>query len=200
MLAQAMNGISSSAKLASHDSHAELLRAVALCHPRYSGLHPVTFVPDLDCSPAWLRWKETVLIPVLLPGLQKARIACATGDVRVLATCDWAIEVGLPPDLRSASRAPGAALMEDYAPPRHERPWSRYRTWIASGEVPGHLTIVCALRASAFCLPAAALAAAYIFLEARAGLPHDGMPLWLKTVADCLSGEDSLGAFSLKAA
>jgi hypothetical protein len=200
MLAGAMNGTGDSLTIVSHDSHAELLRAAALCHPCYTGLHPVTFAPDSGCSPVWRRWKEAVLVPVLLPELRKARIACAEGDVRALADCDRAIDAGLPADLKRLSRTSGEALLEDYAPPRHERSWSRYRDQLASGEVPGHLGIVCALRASAFCLSASSLTTAYIFLEAQAGLSNDGMPLWLKMVSDCLSGGNSFGAFSLRAA
>ena len=57
-----------------------------------------------------------------------------------------------------------------------------------SGEVPGHLAILCGLRAAAFHLPPAAMTGAYIFLEAKGGLPRSGIALWVSMVERLPSG------------
>jgi hypothetical protein len=200
MLAELMKGTDGSGTFQADDSHIELLRAVVLCHPGWVGLRRVTFAPDMRSSPTWLHWKERVLVPVLLPGMEEARFACAAGDCRALAVCDSAIDSALPPDLREASRVAGTALMEGYSAPKSEKFWSRYRTLLISGEVPGHLAIVCALRGAAFHLPPTAMTSAYIFLEAKGGLPLSGMALWVDMVGDCLTRRHSLKNSNLRAA
>ena len=187
MLAQLMRGTNGSGAFQTSDSHVELLRAVALCHPGWSGLRRATFAPDHRSSPAWLHWKEKVFVPVLLPRAEEAQAACAAGDSRALAACDSAIDCALPSDLREASRVAGAALMDGYSAPKSEKFWTRYRALRNSGEVPGHLAVVCALRATAFHLSPAAMVSSYIFLEAKGGLPRGGIPLWVNMVGDCLA-------------
>jgi hypothetical protein len=182
-----MRGTNGSGALQTDDSYGELLRAVVLCHPGWSGLRCATFAPDLRSSPEWLHWKEKVFAPVLLPGMEEARAACVAGDSRALAACDAAIDCALAPDPREASRIAGGALMQAYSAPKSEKFWSRYRTLQTSGGVPGHLAIVCALRATAFHLPPAAMLSAYIFLEAKGGLPLGGIALWANMVGDCLA-------------
>ena len=182
-----MRGTNGCGTFQTDDSHIELLRAVALCHPGWPGLRPTTFVPDECSSPEWLHWKEKVFVPVLLPAMEEAQFACAAGDCRALAACDNAINSALPPDLREASGVAGAALMERYSAPKFEKFWTRYRSLLISGEVPGHLAIVCALRGVAFHLPPAAMMSAYIFLEAKGGLPLGGIALWVNMAGDCLA-------------
>jgi hypothetical protein len=187
MLAELMRGTNGFGAFQTNDSHVELLRTVALCHPGWSGLRRATFAPDLRSSPAWLDWKENVFVPVLLPRTEEAQAACAAGDPRTLAVCDRAIDCALPPDLREASRVAGAVLMDGYSTPKSEKLWARYRALRISDEVPGHLAVVCALRATAFHLSPAAVMSAYIFLEAKGGLPHGGIALWTNMVGDCLA-------------
>ena len=200
MLAQFMSGTNVSGTFQADDSHVELLRAVVLCHPGWAGLRRITFAPDMRCSPTWLRWKEEVFAPVLLQGMEGAHFACAAGDCRGLAVFDSAIDSALPPDLGKASRVAGAALMEGYSAPKSEKLWPRYRTLVISGDVPGHLAILCALRGAAFHLPPAAIASAYIFLEAKGGLPRSGIALWVRMVGDCLTKRHGLKNSNLRAA
>ena len=195
-----MRGTNGSGTFQADDSHIELLRAVALCHPGWAGLRCITFAPDMGSSPAWLRWKERVFAPVLLPEMEGAHFACAAGDCRALAVFDGAIDSALPPDLRKASRIAGAALMKGYSAPKSEKLWPRYRTLLISGEVPGHLAILCALRGTAFHLPPAAMTGAYIFLEAKGGLPRSGIALWVSMVGDCLTARHGLKNSNLRAA
>jgi UreF len=200
MLARYMRGVNGFSVLRSDGSHIELLRAVVLCHPGWDRLARTTFVPDRRSSPSWLKWKERVFAPVLLSGMEGARFASAAGDCQALAICDNAIDCGLPPHLRDASRLAGAALMQGYSAPRSERLWMRYGALLRSGEVPGHLAIVCALRAVAFFLSPGAMVSAYVLLEARAGLPCDEAALWVNMVGDCLAARHSLNDSNLRAA
>jgi UreF-like urease accessory protein len=200
MLAHLMKGSNGFGAFQAGDSHIELLRAVVLCHPGWAGLRRITFAPELCSSPAWLHWKERVFVPVLLPGMEQAFSACAAGDCRALSVCDRAIDCALPPDLGGASRVAGAALMEAYSAPKSEKFWSRYRVLLTSREVPGHLAIVCALRGAAFHLPPIAMTSAYVFLEAKGGLPLSGIALWVNMVGDCLKRRHSVENSSPRAA
>ena len=200
MLAELMRGTNGSSAFQEDDSHIELLRAVVICHPGWARVHPITFAPDRRCSPAWSHWKEKVFTPVLLPGIEGAHSVCASGDCRALAALDGAIDSALPPELREASRVAGSALMEGYSAPKSEKLWPRYRALLISGEVPGHLAILCGLRAAAFHLPPAAMTGAYIFLEAKGGLPRSGIALWVSMVGDCLAVRRGLKNSNLRAA
>jgi hypothetical protein len=182
------------------DSQIELLRAVMLCHPGWERLATATFVADINSSCSWLHWKERVFVPVLLSGMQRAQLAATAGDWRSLAICDKAIDAALAPDLAGASRAAGAALLENYSAPKSERLWMRYRSLQRSGEVPGHLAVVCAVRAVAFHLSLWAMVSAYLFLEAKTGLPRDGLASWLNMVGDCLTAPQSPKSSDLRAA
>ena len=195
-----MRGINDDGFYQADDSQIELLRAVVLCHPGWDRLAAATFVPDSSSPRSWLQWKERVFVPALLLGMERARFAAAAGDCRSLAICDNAINAALAPDLANASRAAGAALMEEYSPPKTERLWMRYRSLQSSGEVPGHLAVVCAVRAVAFHLSPWAMLSAYVFLEAKAGLPRDGFASWLNMVADCLTARQSPKSSDLRAA
>ena len=195
-----MRGINDDGFYQADDSQIELLRAVVLCHPGWDRLAAATFVPDSSSPRSWLQWKERVFVPALLLGMERARFAAAAGDCRSLAICDNAINAALAPDLANASRAAGAALMEKYSPPKTERLWMRYRSLQSSGEVPGHLAVVCAVRAVAFHLSPWAMLSAYVFLEAKAGLPRDGFASWLNMVADCLTARQSPKSSDLRAA
>jgi hypothetical protein len=195
-----MRGINGFGVFRADDSHIELRRAVVLCHPGWDRLARTTFVPDRRFSPSWLQWKEKVFAPVLLLGMEGAQFASAAGDCRALAMCDNAIDAALSPDLRDASRIAGSALMNEYSAPKSEKLWTRYRALLNSGEIPGHLAIVCALRAVAFHLSPAAMVSAYVFLEARAGLPCDGAALWANMVGDCLMARHELKGSNLRAA
>jgi len=200
MLSQLMRGTNCSGTFQADDSHIELLRAVVLCHPGWAGLRRITFAPDMRSSPTWVHWKEKVFAPVLLPGMEGAHFACAAGDCRALTLFDSAIDSALPPDLRKASRVAGAGLMKGYSAPKSEKLWARYRTLLISGEAPGHLAILCALRGTAFHLPPAAMTSAYIFLEAKGGLPRGGIALWVSMVGDCLTTRHGLKKSNLRAA
>jgi hypothetical protein len=200
MLARHMRGANGFGVFRAGDSHIELLHAVVLCHPGWDRLVRTTFVPDKRSSPSWLQWKEEVFAPVLLSGMEGAQFASAAGDCRALAICDNAIDAALSPDLRDASRVAGSALMKGYSAPKSERLWTRYRALLSSGEIPGHLAVVCALRAVAFHVSPVAMVSAYVFLEARAGLPRDGAALWVNMVGDCLTARPRLKGSNLRAA
>ena len=200
MLADLMKGTNGSGAFQGGDSQIELLRAVVLCHPGWASVGPITFAPDKGCSPTWLPWKEKVFAPVLLPAIEEARSACASGDCRALASLDHALDSSLAPELRAGSRVAGSALMEGYSAPKAEKLWPRYRALLVSGEAPGHLAILCGLRAAAFHLPPAAMTSAYVFLEAKGGLPRSGLAFWVSMVSDCLMARDVPKNSNLRAA
>jgi urease accessory protein UreF len=147
-----------------------------------------------------LNWKEGVFTAVFLPRIEEARFASSAGDWQSLAVCDQAIDSALPSDLRKASSLAGQRLLEQYSAPRSEKLWPRYQALVASRQVPGHLAILCALRAATFHLSPAAIVSAYIFLEAKGGLPWSGMSLWVNMVGDCLAKKNNPKTFSLRAA
>jgi hypothetical protein len=195
-----MRGTNGSGTFQADDSYSELLRAVVRCHPGWAGLGSITFASDNRSSPAWLHWKEKLFVPVLLPAIEGARFACAAGDCRALAICDNAIDSALTPGLREASRVAGAALMQGYSAPKSEKLWTRYCALLISGAVSGHLAILCALRGAAFHLPPSAITSAYIFLEAKGGLPRSGVELWVNMVGDCVTELHSPKNSNLRAA
>jgi hypothetical protein len=166
----------------------ELLRAVGLCHPGWNRcLRGVTFSPDLRSCPAWLPWKEEIFATILWPRIEEARSASAIGDLRALVSCDYAVDCALPSSFRVSSSLAGRFLLARYSAPRSERLWQRYQALIGSGKAPGHLAILCALRGAIFHLSSVAISGAYIFLEAKAGLPRSGIELWVNMVGDCLA-------------
>jgi hypothetical protein len=200
MFAEFMRGTNGSNRFDADDAHIELLRAVGLCHPGWTGLRRVTFAPDSGSSPAWLPWKQRVFAAVFLPRIEEARFASEAGDWQALAVCDYAIDSALPPNLRGTSSLAGKALMEEYSAPKSEKLWPRYRALLASSKVPGHLAILCAMRGATFHLSPAAILSAYIFLEAKGGLPRSGIDLWVSMVSDCLAEKRSPKNFNLRAA
>ena len=200
MFAQLMRGTNGSKTFDANDAPIELLRAVGLCHPGWTGLRRLTFSPNRNSSPEWRGWREEVFAAILLPRIQEARSASAAGDWRFLADSDRAIDSALPEQLREASSRAGRLLMEHHGAPKSERLWSRYHALVESEKAPGHLAILCALRGAIFHLSPMAILGAYVFLEAKGGLPRSGMEAWIDMVADCLANKRCPGTSNLRAA
>ncbi|MEI6338051.1 MAG: urease accessory UreF family protein [Verrucomicrobiota bacterium] len=171
------------------DPHLELMRAIRLCHPGWDILRRITFSADVKADPPWRDWRTEVFLPVLRPQLERACLAAATADWRGLAVSDQALDAALPSVAATASRREGVALMRTYPAPTAERLWTKYGGLVATGETPGHLAIVLAVRAAAFHFPPAAVVAAYIFLEAHGGLTARGLAAWMEMVEHCLPGD-----------
>jgi hypothetical protein len=195
-----MTGINGSGFSRADDPRRELLRVVVLCHPGWNNVPATTFAPDARFSPSWLRWREEVLVPVFLPGIEAAQLACARGDCHALSILDHGVDRALSSDQREASRVAGATLMGGFSAPRSEKLWRRYRSLVISGQVPGHLGILCAIRGAAFHLPTSSVMSAYILLEAKGGLPSEGIAMWMTMVFDCLKARCRLGTPNLRAA
>lgn len=195
-----MTGINGSNAFDTANARAELLRAVGLCHPGWNRLRGLTFSPDSSSCPAWLPWKERVFATILWPRIAEARSACAAGDLRALADCDQAIDSALPAGSRAPSSRAGRLLVAHYSAPKSERLWRRYHALIGSGEAPGHLATLCALRGAIFHLSSIAISGAYIFLEAKGGLPRSGVDLWVNMVVDCLTTQCGPKISGLRAA
>ena len=195
-----MTGTNGSNAFDNANARGELLRAVGLCHPGWSSLRGLTFSPDSSSCPAWLPWKEGIFATILWPRIAEARSACAAGDLRALADCDQAIDSALSASFRAASSRAGRFLLAHYSAPKSERLWRRYHALIGSGDAPGHLATVCALRGAIFHLSSLGISGAYIFLEAKAGLPRSGADLWVSMVVDCLAIECGPKVSGLRAA
>ena len=195
-----MTGTNGSNAFDNANARVELLRAVGLCHPGWSRLRGLTFSPDSSSCPAWLPWKEGIFATILWPGIAEARSACAAGDLRAVADCDKAIDSALPANFRAASSRAGRFLLAHYSAPKSERLWRRYHALIGSGDAPGHLATVCALRGAIFHLSSLGISGVYIFLEAKAGLPRSGVDLWVSMVVDCLTIECGPKVSGLRAA
>ena len=195
-----MTGTNGSNAFDNANARGELLRAVGLCHPGWSSLRGLTFSPDSSSCPAWLPWKEGIFATNLWPRIAEARSACAAGDLRALADCDQAIDSALSASFRAASSRAGRFLLAHYSAPKSERLWRRYNALIDSGDAPGHLATLCALRGAIFHLSSVGISGAYIFLEAKAGLPRSGVDLWVSMVVDCLTTQCGPKISGLRAA
>ena len=195
-----MTGTNGSTAFDNANARVELLRAVGLCHPGWNRLRGLTFAPDSRSCPTWLPWKERIFSTILWPRIAEARSACAAGDLRALADCDQAIDSALPASFRASSSRAGRFLLSHYSTPKSERLWRRYHALIDSGDAPGHLAMLCALRGAIFHLSSIAISGAYIFLEAKAGLPRSGVDLWVSMVADCLTTQCGPKISGLRAA
>jgi UreF-like urease accessory protein len=195
-----MTGTNGSNAFENAKARVELLRAVGLCHPGWNRLRGLTFSPDSSSSPAWLPWKERIFAAILWPRIAEARSAGAAGDLRALADCDQAIDSALPASFRAPSSRAGRFLLAHYSAPKSEKLWRRYHALIGSGDAPGHLATLCALRGAIFHLSSIAVSGAYIFLEAKSGLPRSGMDLWVSMVVDCLTTECGPKISGLRAA
>jgi hypothetical protein len=178
----------------------ELLRALVLCHPGWSRLGSITFAPEMRFSPSWRRWKETVFVPVILPAIEGAQFAFARGDCQGLGICDKRIDAALPPNQKQASQRAGAALAQSYSVPKSEKLWARYRALVISGELPGHLAVLCAIRGTAFHLAQFSILSAYIFLEAKGGLQREEVTMLMSMVRDCLGERHDIKPSKLRAA
>jgi len=165
------------------------MRAVRLCHPGWDALRRITFSSAPNLTPPWQKWRADVFLAALRPQLEAAHLASVTADWRGVVACDQALDGVLSGESATASRVAGAALMGEYDAPAAERLWTRYRSLIAAGTTPGHLGIALAVRAAAFHFPPAVLISAYVFLEARGGLPRLGMAAWMEMVEQCLPGD-----------
>ena len=76
----------------------------------------------------------------------------------------------------------------------------RYHGLVGSGSAPGHLAVLCALRGAIFHLSPATILGAYIFLEAKGGMPGSGIEQWMNMVDDCLAKKCCPNASNLRAA
>ena len=195
-----MRGTNGSNTFAANDARVELLRAVDLCHPGWTNLRGLTFSPDAFSSPVWTRWKEGLFVEIIVPRLEEARCASASGDWRFLAECDRAIDAALPAAAQEASVRAGRELSVQHGAPKSERLLGRYQGLIDSGGAPGHLAILCALRGAIFHLCPAIVLGAYVFLEAKGGLPGSGIEHWVEMVEDCLSKRGCAQTSNLRAA
>jgi hypothetical protein len=195
-----MRGTNGSNAFDANDAGIELLRAVGLCHPGWRNLQCVTFAPEGFSTPEWLRWKEGLFTEVFLPRIEEARSASAAGNWQSLADCDRAIDSALPSGVREPSLHAGRVLMAHYAAPKSERLLVRYHGLVGSGSAPGHLAVLCALRGAIFHLSPATILGAYIFLEAKGGMPGSGIEQWMNMVDDCLAKKCCPNASNLRAA
>ena len=201
MFAGSMTGTNGSNAFDNANARVELLRAVGLCHPGWNRLRGLTFAPDSSSCPAWLPWKERIFATILWPRIAEARSACAAGDLRALADCDQAIDSALPASFRArelsgrpvpAGALLGAEVRETLAAlPRADR--FRRRSW-----APGYP--LCVARSDLPSFIRSAISGAYIFLEAKAGLPRSGVDLWVSMVVDCLTTQCGPKISGLRAA
>ncbi len=137
---------------------------------------------------------------VFLPRIEEARVASAAGNWQSLADCDRAIDSALPSGVREPSLLAGRVLMAQYAAPKSERLLVRYHGLVDSGSAPGHLAILCALRGAIFHLSPTAILGAYVFLEAKGGMPGSGTEQWMNMVDDCLAKKCCPKTSNLRAA
>lgn len=165
---------------------AEVWRCAGRCHPRWETTGLLTLPRACAEGEYWRPWRDAVFRPMLVPAMERARIAAAAGDLPEIAACDRRLDAVLPPDAAARSRMAGALLLENFRWPAGERTLRRYAMEAAGRRAPGHLPVVAAVRGAAFCLPPAMAVAGYLLMEAR-GAGASPAALW-KILEDCLDG------------
>jgi hypothetical protein len=177
------------------EARAALLRTARLCHPDWEGIGQVTLEPARAAEP-WAAWKEEIFAPILRPKLSAMLHAATTGDGRAVEAMDRALDAELPAKLAAKSRHAGLMLVAAYTVPNGEKLWKRAKDRIETGEMPGHLASVIAVRAAAFHLPPLLVTGSYLLAEAMGAFGET--PRCFPLIDDCLAG--GAGDFVLRAA
>ena len=169
----------------------EIVRAAELCNPFLDALGEVTLELRGPVASSVVNWNAALFSPVILPAMADVRREFQLGGLFEIIGIDCRLDSLLPEPLALQSRDAGRRLIGGLLPPRGDRILERYRTTVLSGDAPGHLAVIHALRAALFSLPPRVMDGAYLLQEGTgAGLDGRDITRFLIHGILCREGVD----------
>jgi hypothetical protein len=175
-----------------------IVRAAELCNPFLDALGEVTLSLRGAVASSILNWNASLYSRVIRPAMLDVRREYSLGGNLEIAVIDCRLELLLPKHLALQSRTEGKRLTCGLLPPRGDRLLERYRAMVLSGESPGHLAVIHALRAGLFSLPPRVMEGSYLLQEGT-GAGLDGRDISRFLIGGVLGHVEapSLGAVSV---
>ncbi len=146
-------------------SDLEFARVLRTADPGPALDGPLTFLPGGDRPSAWKGWREQLLVVRLAPALLQTAAFTVRGHAREILALDRELDVALPPDARTRSRAAGRRLLARLASSRGDRCLGKFQQWVSANEMPAHFPTVHAIQHALFHLPLRLLVPAYAYWE-----------------------------------
>ena len=175
-----------------------IVRAAELCNPYLDALGEVTLSLRGAVASSILNWNSSLYARVIRPAMLDVRREYSLGGNLEIAVIDCRLESLLPKHLALQSRTEGKRLTCGLLPPRGDRLLERYRATVLSGDSPGHLAVIHALRAGLFSLPPRVMEGSYLLQEGT-GAGLDGRDVSKFLIGGVLGHVEapSLGAVSV---
>jgi hypothetical protein len=172
-----------------------IVRAAELCNPFLDAVGEVTLEVRGPVAASVVNWNASLYAPLIRPSMTDAIREYSLGGNLEIVGIDCRMESRLPKRLSSQSRMEGKRLIGGLLPPRGDRLVERYREAVLSGDAPGHLAVIHALRAALFSLPPRVLEGAYLLQEGM-GAGLDGRDISQFLLGGILgqSASDPVGA------
>ena len=150
-----------------------IVRAAELSNPFLDALGEVTLSLRGAVAASVLNWNASLYAKAIRSAMIDVRREYSLGGNLEVAVIDCRLESLLPKHLALQSRTAGKRLVCGLLPPRGDRMLERYRATVLSGDAPGHLAVVHALRSGLFSLPPRVMEGAYLLQEGT-GAGMDG--------------------------
>jgi len=175
-----------------------IVRAAELCNPFLDALGDVTLSLRGAVASSILNWNASLYAKVIRPAMIDVRREYSLGGNLEIAVIDCRLESLMPKHLALQSRTEGKRLTCGLLPPRGDRLLERYRATVLSGDSPGHLAVIHALRAGLFSLPPRVMEGSYLLQEGT-GAGLDGRDVSKFLIGGVLGHVEapSLGAVSV---
>jgi len=175
-----------------------IVRAAELCNPYLDALGEVTLSLRGAVASSILNWNASLYAKVIRPAMLDVRREYSLGGNLEIAVIDCRLESLMPKHLALQSRTEGKRLTCGLLPPRGDRLLERYRATVLSGDSPGHLAVIHALRAGLFSLPPRVMEGSYLLQEGT-GAGLDGRDVSKFLIGGVLGHVEapSLGAVSV---
>jgi hypothetical protein len=175
-----------------------IVRAAELCNPFLDAIGEVTLSLRGSVASSILNWNASLYAKVIRPAMIDVRREYSLGGNLEIAVIDCRLESLMPKHLALQSRTEGKRLTCGLLPPRGDRLLERYRATVLSGDSPGHLAVIHALRAGLFSLPPRVMEGSYLLQEGT-GAGLDGRDVSKFLIGGVLGHVEapSLGAVSV---
>ena len=151
--------------LDSEGDYGVIARAAELCNPFLDALGEVTLSVRGPVASSVLNWNASLFRPLIHPLLLDVTAQAAVGGSFEISSLDCLFDAKLPASVRLSSRNGGRRLLQGLLAPRGDRMIERYRASVLSGDSPGHLAVIHALRAFLVHLPPRVTLGAYLRQE-----------------------------------
>jgi hypothetical protein len=175
-----------------------IVRAAELCNPFLDAIGEVTLSLRGAVASSILNWNASLYAKVIRPAMIDVRREYSLGGNLEIAVIDCRLESLMPKHLALQSRTEGKRLTCGLLPPRGDRLLERYRATVLSGDSPGHLAVIPAMRAGLFSLPPRVMEGSYLLQEGT-GAGLDGRDVSKFLIGGVLGHVEapSLGAVSV---